>query len=451
MKISFHGAAREVTGSCTLIETATTRVLVDCGLFQGSHLAYPRNLEPFPFDASTIDAVIITHGHIDHIGRIPKLVKDGFKGRIFAIHPTRLIAKLMWQDAAHVMKDDARRHDKPALYLPKEIPAVYEMVHGVSYDQRIKVSDDLSFNYRESGHIFGSGFVEIDADGIKVVCSGDLGNDFVPILRPTDRISVQADVVVCESTYGDRVHEDAKTRSERLKAAVLSTIQKKGVLLIPAFSLERTQEILYELNEMVETGKLPRVPMFLDSPLAIKVLPIYHQFSEYYDKEAKALKRSGDDFFQFPGLQITKKADESEAILNVPPPKVIIAGSGMMHGGRIMHHLVHYLNDPRTTVLVVGYQSAGTVGRAVMEGAQKVIIEHQEVNIRASIEVIGAYSAHADQPKLLKWMSSGPSAPKQIYLNHGELNAQEVLAEHITNDLGYPVSIPMFGEVFEHS
>jgi metallo-beta-lactamase family protein len=450
MRISFHGAAGEVTGSCTLIETDKTRVLVDCGMFQGSHDSYPRNLEAFSFDPRTIDAVVITHAHIDHIGRIPKLVKEGFKGRIFAVHPTRLFAKLMWQDAAHVMKDDARRHDKPAIYLPKEVPAVYELVHGVGYDANVQVSGDVSFRFRESGHIFGSAFVEFDAGGIRLACSGDLGNDLVPILRPTESIT-DADIVVSESTYGDRVHEDPKARAARLEQAVLETVRKNGVLLIPAFSLERSQEILYELNEMVESGRVPKIPMFLDSPLAIRVLPIYRQFPEYYDTEAKALKKAGDDFFQFPGLHVTKKPEESQAIIEVPPPKVVIAGSGMMHGGRIMHHLVEYLNDPRNTVLVVGYQSAGTVGRSVVEGAKKVHIEHQDVNVRANIEVIGAYSAHADQPKILKWINSGKRQPSTVYLNHGEPHAQEVLADRLRADHGLDVRIPAMGEGFEHS
>ncbi|HTK03979.1 MAG TPA: MBL fold metallo-hydrolase, partial [Candidatus Eisenbacteria bacterium] len=391
MKITFHGAAREVTGSCTLVETPTTRVLVDCGLFQGNGNAYDRNMAPFPFEPSTIDAVILTHAHIDHIGRFPKLVKQGFSGRVFATHPTRLLARLMWQDAAHVMKDEARRHKRPGIYMPKDVGPAFDLLHGVPYDTTVRISDDFSFKFREAGHIFGSGFVEADVYGTRLVCSGDLGNDYVPILRPTARI-VDGDVIVMESTYGDRVHENPKVRSERLKAAVLDCAKRKGTLLIPAFSLERAQEILYELNILVESKQVPALPTFLDSPLAIKALPIYHQFSEYYDQEAAELKSSGDDFFKFPGLEITKKPEESRSIIGVPSPKIVIAGSGMMHGGRIMHHLVDYLADPNTTVLVVGYQSAGTVGRAITEGAKTVRIDHQEVEVHAKIDIIGSYS-----------------------------------------------------------
>lgn len=449
MKITFFGAAREVTGSCTLLETPTTRVIVDCGMHQGSGNSYDRNMAPFPFDPKSIDAVILTHAHIDHTGRTVQLVKNGFKGRIFATHPTRLLSKLMWQDAARVMKDEQRRYGRPAPYMPKDIPATYEMIHGASYDTTVRVSDDFSFKFREAGHIFGSGFIEANAYGTKVVMSGDLGNDYVPILRPTSRI-VEGDIVVMESTYGDRVHEDPQHRSERLKAAVIENHAKKGTLLIPAFSLERAQEILYELNTMVENKQVPRSNIFLDSPLAIKALPIYHQFAELYDQEAAALKASGDDFFKFPGLTITKKPAESRAILEAPTPKIIIAGSGMMHGGRIMHHLVDYLSRPNTTLLVVGYQSAGTVGRAISEGAKMVRIDHEQVEVRAKVEIIGSYSAHADQLKLMKWVTSAVDTPRKVYLNHGEPHASEELAQKLRIEHGLEVAVPAIGDTFTH-
>jgi metallo-beta-lactamase family protein len=449
MKITFYGAAREVTGSCTLIETPTTRVLVDCGMIQGNGNSYERNMAPFPFDVSTIDALILTHAHIDHTGRTPRMVKDGFHGRIFATQPTRLLTKLMWQDAAHVMKDEARRYKRPAPYMPKDIPAAFDLIHGVSYDTTVRVSNDFSFVFREAGHIFGSGFIEADVYGTRLVMSGDLGNDYVPILRPTARI-VDGDVVVMESTYGDRVHEDPQQRAERLKAAVIENFKNKGTLLIPAFSLERAQEILYELHQMVESKQAPATPTFLDSPLAIKALPIYHQFSEYYDKEATELKDAGEDFFKFPGLVVTKKPAESREIIGIPKPKIVIAGSGMMHGGRIMHHLVDYLGDPKTTLLVVGYQSAGTVGRSISEGATTVRIDHQEISVKARVDIIGAYSAHADQPKLMRWVTSGRTLPKKVYLNHGEPHASEELAEKLRAEFSLDVAVPAKGDNFTH-
>ncbi|MBI4458344.1 MBL fold metallo-hydrolase [Candidatus Uhrbacteria bacterium] len=449
MKLTFCGAAGEVTGSCTLVETERTRVLIDCGMFQGGSSSYVRNLAEFPFDPKTIDAVILTHAHVDHTGRVPRLVAQGFSGRIFSTHPTRLFSRLMWEDTAHVMKDDARRYKRPPLYVMKDVGPTFELTHGVDYHTQVKISDDISFTLRDAGHIFGSAFVEMQVGGIKTVFSGDLGNDYVPILKPTERM-IDGDVVVMESTYGDRVHEDPKTRIEKLKTAVKETIARKGTLMIPAFSLERTQEILYELNFLVENGSVPQVPIFLDSPLAIKALQIYHQFPEYYDREAKALADAGDDFFKFPGLRVTKNPEESREILEVPPPKVIIAGSGMMHGGRIMHHLVDYLNNKRNTVLVVGYQSAGTLGRAIFEGAKKVHIDHQEILVRAQVEAIGAYSAHADRLKLAKWVTSGLSKPSKVYLNHGEPHAAEYLADAIRTHHDLDAVVPRYGEIFSH-
>ncbi|MDD5251898.1 MAG: MBL fold metallo-hydrolase [Patescibacteria group bacterium] len=448
MKLTFYGAAREVTGSCTLIETGNVRVLVDCGFFQGASLAHARNAEPFAFDPKTLDAVILTHAHIDHIGRFPMLVKQGFKGRTFVTHPTRQLCKLMWIDAAKVMKDDAKREHGVPIYTLDEVFPAYQTLHGVEYGTPVHVKDDFRFTFREAGHIFGSAFVEIEAEGKHVVFSGDIGNDNVPILRSTESITVAPDLVVLEATYGDRVHEGVEERRELLKQAVKDTVKRQGTLMVPAFSLERTQELLYELNAMVEGGELKPVPMYLDSPLAIKVLPIYHRFPEYYNREAAELAKH-DDFFQFPGLHITRTAGESRAIKLVPAPKVIIAGSGMMHGGRIMRHLVDYISHPENTVLVVGYQAAGTIGRAVSEGATRIHIEHQELEVKAHVEIIGAYSAHADQLKLLKWSISGSSKPKRIILNHGEVGGMEVLAGHFRDGKGIPVEMPEVGKTVE--
>lgn len=447
MKLTFFGAAQEVTGSCMLLDTGRTRVVIDCGLFQGGSLAYNRNLEAFPFDPKTVDAVILTHAHIDHIGRFPKLVLGGFSGRTFCTHPTRLLTKLMWIDQANVMKEDAKRYGKPPMYLIDQIWPAYDLLHGVDYDTPVKISDDVHFRLREAGHIFGSSFVELEAAGRKFVFSGDLGNDQVPILRPTEP-HADADVVIMESTYGDRQHEAPSERKRRLRQAVKDTVKKKGVLMIPAFSLERTQEILYELNELVETDQVPRIPFFLDSPLAMKVLPVYQRFPQYYNREAKELARR-DDFFNFPGLKITRRSAESEAISQVPSPKVIIAGSGMMHGGRIMSHLVHYLNNPRNLLLVIGFQAAGTIGRAVLEGANRVHIDHQEVLVKAKVEIVTAYSAHADQTKLLKWLTSAKQRPERVFLSHGEVGALEVLAGHVRQGKGIETVISEFGKEYE--
>lgn len=431
MKLTFHGAAGEVTGSCTLIETGDTRILVDCGMFQGSREAADKNADRFPFDPKSIDAVVLTHAHIDHVGRVPKLIREGFDGNVFASHPTRLFARLMWKDAARVMKYEARRHKGRApIYENKDVNRAFEHTHGIEYTTSFFLPGGVRGTFYDSGHIFGSSFVELSIEGKSIVFSGDVGNDYVPILRETHDL-VACDALVMESTYGDRDHEDSRERSLQLKKAVHDIVERNGVLLIPAFSLERTQEILYELNGYMEKGELPKVDIFLDSPLAIKALPIYREFPKYYDKEAKELKEAGDDFFKFPGLTITKKAKDSAMIAASPPPKVIIAGSGMMHGGRIMGHLVQYLEDERNMVLVVGYQSQGTTGRRVLEGAHHVTIEGEDVDVKAEVRAIRAYSAHADQAKLLRWLDSAPRLPKRVFLNHGERHSAEVLAGKI--------------------
>ncbi len=329
MRLTFCGAAKEVTGSCLLIEAAGAKVLVDCGLFQGNGEAHGHNIAPFPFNPRELDAVILTHAHIDHIGRFPKLVKEGFSGRAFVTRPTRLLNKLMWHDAAHVMKDDARRGGRRPLYANADVAASFSCLHGVEYGMKVRIKPGFDFRLREAGHIFGSSFVEIETEGKRLVASGDIGNDHVPILRQTEPITVKADVLILESTYGDRHHENPDERVRRLQSAVIEAESNGGTLLIPAFSLERTQEILYELNGLVESGQVPRLPIFLDSPLAIKVLPVYHEFPQYYNSEAKELAER-DDFFDFPGLQITRRPEDSRRIDSVQGPKVIIAGSGMM-------------------------------------------------------------------------------------------------------------------------
>jgi metallo-beta-lactamase family protein len=432
MKITFHGAAGEVTGSCTLIETGDTRILVDCGLFQGNHDANEKNAGPFPFDPKSIDAVILTHAHIDHVGRVPKLVREGFKGRIFSSHPTRLFARLMWKDAARVMKSESRRHrGRQPIYENADVNAAFELTHGIDYSTSFLISGGIRGSFHDAGHIFGSSFVDLTIEGKTIVFSGDVGNDYVPILRETAGL-IPCDALVMESTYGDRDHEDSRERSLQLKKAVEDIVARKGVLLIPAFSLERTQEILYELNGYIERGELPKVDIFLDSPLAVKALSIYREFPKYYDKEAKELKDAGDDFFRFPGLTITKTGKDSLSIIAAPSPKVIIAGSGMMHGGRIMGHLVQYLEDARNMVLVVGYQSQGTIGRKVLDGAHHVTIEGEDVDVKAEVRAIRAYSAHADQAKLLRWLDSAPRLPRTVFLNHGEQHSSEVLAGRIS-------------------
>ena len=441
MNLSFHGAAREVTGSCYLLETAQTRILVDCGMFQGGSYCEAKNHEAFRFDPSTIDAVIVTHGHLDHTGRLPKLFQAGFKGPMYATPPTVPIASLVIKDALHIMEDDFKRFAKPVLYAEKDVDAAVKAFRPIDYDHTTKIGD-ISFRFRDAGHIFGSAFVEIhEQGGVKMAFSGDLGNEHVPIIRETAQLS-SVDMLVMESTYGNRIHEDESTREQKLKDVITRTAQRNGVLLIPAFAIERTQQLLFELSRLVETKSIPEVDVYLDSPMAISVTEVMRDFPQYYDPEARHLVAAGDDFFNFPRLRVCRTRDESQTINAARRPKVIIAGSGMMNGGRILHHLVRYLGDARSTVLIIGYQAEGTLGRKLYEREKNVQVLAEHINVKAEITSIGAYSAHADQNKLVNWVHRAAGKPEKIFITHGEEGASVALSTRIEKELDIRTIVP---------
>ena len=445
MRITFFGAAREVTGSCYFVETAQARVLVDCGMFQGSAFTDAKNFQDFGFDPSTIDALIVTHGHLDHVGRIPKLIKEKFKGRIYISPPTAEIAVVVLKDAEQIMKDEFRREYRPMLYGDEDVAAVKPLCAPTDYDRKVTVGD-LTFRFRDAGHIFGSAFVEIEEKGgARVAFSGDLGNRNVPILRPTAQLA-EADVAIIESTYGNRIHEDESTRETRLRQVIADTVKRKGTLVIPAFAIERTQQLLYELHHLVENRLIPAIDVYLDSPMAVEITKIIKEFPKYYDVEAMRLVASGEDLFDFPGLRITMTREESKAINVAPLPKVVIAGSGMMNGGRIQHHLVRTLGSAKNTVLIIGYQAAGTLGRRLYTGEKRVDVLGERVEVKADIVSIGAYSAHGDQPKLVEWLKTAAKKPSHVYCTHGEEDAAAALATRITEDLGIVADVPRFGD-----
>lgn len=445
MKVTFYGATREVTGSCYLVETETTKILIDCGMFQGCNLCDTKNYLAFLFDASKIDAVAITHAHLDHTGRLPKLVKEGFKGKIYCTPPTARLAQLVIEDAFNIMKEDHEREYRPMLYGLEDVAEVAKRYVPVDYSRRVKVGD-LSFRFRDVGHIFGSAFIEVeDAQGKRVTFSGDVGNIHTPILKPTAQLSA-TDVMIIESTYGNRIHEDESTRETKLKEALIRTVNNKGVLIIPAFAIERTQQLLYEMNHLIENKLVPKIDIYLDSPMAIKATEIIKDYPQYYAGEALRLSETGDDLFDFPGLHITATRDQSKTINDAPKPKVIISGSGMMNGGRILHHLVRYLSDPNSTVLIIGYQAEGTLGRDLYSGKKIVNVLQERVIVNATIGSIGSYSAHADQKKLVEWIGSAEKLPKQVYCTHGEEGASAALATRLTEELGVAADVPRFGD-----
>lgn len=447
MRISFFGASREVTGSCYLVESAKAKILVDCGMFQGCNLCGAQNFAEFPFDASTIDAICITHAHLDHTGRIPKLVKAGFKGKIYGTPPTAKLATLVLEDAFKIMLSDFKRDYRPMLYEEEDIVTALKNFSPIEYHAPLTVKD-LTITFKDAGHIFGSAFIEVrEKNGGSVSFSGDLGNDGTQILKQTEQLGA-VDALVVESTYGNRIHEDESTRESKLKTIIERTVKQKGVLIIPAFAIERTQQLLYELNHLIENHIMKPVDIYLDSPMAIKATEVVKSFPKYYDKAAFKLMASGDDMFDFPGLQRMLSKDESKLINDAPKPKVIISGSGMMNGGRILHHLRRYLSDKSTTVLIVGYQAEGTLGRQLYRGDKMVEIYGDRIPVKATIESIGAYSAHADQNKIVSWINTAESKPKRVFVTHGEEGSATALATRLQLDLHIPSEAPRYGDSF---
>jgi metallo-beta-lactamase family protein len=452
MNITFLGATKEVTGSNFLLEHDGTKILIDCGLFQSGRFSEQKNYQPFNFNPAEIDLLILTHAHIDHSGRIPVLVKkgQGFQGPIYGTSPTLDFAEILFSDSLRILEKEAHYHDHDPIYNEANVATAVNLFKKVDYDQEVLINQNLSFVLRDAGHILGSAIVEIfyHENNLKrkIVFSGDLGNYPNPILKRTVEIN-QADYLVIESTYGGHQHEDVESRKKILQGVIEETINRGGVLMIPAFAIERTQELLMEINELVEKKQIPAVPILLDSPLAIKVTDIYKQSHRYFNHEVKKVIKSGDDIFQFPGLQFCLTPEASKRINSLPAPKIIIAGSGMSNGGRIIHHERRYLSDPKNTLLIIGYQAEGTLGRKIIDGAKEVQILGEVVPIKAQIIKIGGYSAHADQVKLIEWVKPMSSSLKKVFLVHGEPESMKILAQKMTEELDLEVSIPNFQDI----
>lgn len=454
MEISFHGAARGVTGSCHLLEAKDDagkdhKLLFDCGMFQGTQFASEWNQDEFGFDPASVEHVFITHPHIDHTGRLARLVSKGFNGVIHMTVPCLALSKIVLDDAYHIMLENSKRNGEMVLYEREDLAGVYERVVTVGYHEQVEVGTGIKIMFHDAGHVLGSSFISVEAEGKKIVFSGDIGNDDVPILPDTEPI-VDADIVVCESTYGDRLHENRAERTDKLKQAIENTIRNKSVLMIPAFSIERTQELLYELNDILLHDLKTNIPIFLDSPMAIQATQAYRDFKSYLRFDVPIHSDPDHDFFTFPNLRETLKKEESKYINEVKAPKIIIAGSGMMSGGRIMHHLLRYLSDPDNTLLIIGYQAHGTIGREILDGAKSVMIFRHEVEVNAKVQSIGSFSAHGDQDKLTKWLKSeGGKAPSRIFLVHGEEDSKEVFAKRLRKEIGSKVDVPDFQTKYE--
>jgi len=453
MKLHFCGGTETVTGVKFLLEAKggskkTIKMLVDCGAVQGSREREEENYKPFLFNASEVDYLFITHAHIDHIGLIPKLYKEGFRGRIFAIPPTIDLARLTLADSHRLIEREARKLRRKPFYAKEDVENSLALMEPVQYNRRRKLTNEIYFRFQDAGHILGSAIIEIWAENKKIVFSGDLGNAPTPFLNPPAKI-VEADYVLIESTYGNRIHEDRIQRKEILENVIEEVFGKKGVLMIPAFAVERTQELLFELNELVENNRIPDLPIFMDSPLAIKVTEVYKKHQKYFNKKANYLIKKGDDLFHFPGLTLTANAQESKSINRIAPPKIIIAGSGMSTGGRILFHEKAYLSDSRNCLLIISYQAKGGLGRKILEGAKSVNIFGEEVLVKANVVSVGGYSSHADQNDLYNWLANFSKPLKNIFMIHGERDAAEALAQRVRDHLGFSASVPKAGEIVE--
>jgi len=444
-QITFLGAAENVTGSKFYIEHGKSRILIDCGLFQERDFR-DRNWEKFPINPSSIQTMILTHAHIDHCGYIPKLVKDGFRGKIYCTAPTAEITKISLIDSAKLQAADAeykqKRHKKEerkgahpevALYDVDDVRKVFPLFRKVSYTNEIKISSDITATFYDAGHILGSAMIElkVSEQGKEktYVFSGDIGRWNRPILEDP-HIFEKADCVVMEATYGNRVHEDVGPSLEKFASVINETKRRGGNVIIPSFAINRTQEVLYYLDQLLDAGKIPQLLTFVDSPMAVDVTEVYNMYPDDFDKEAKEILEKENSLFHFPLLKMSKSAEESKAINHIKGSAIIIAGSGMCTGGRIKHHLVSNLSRPESTILFVGYQAAGTLGRIILERPKDVRIFGQNRPVRAKIEKINGFSAHADRDELLKWVSGLKKAPKNIFIVHAEKNVAKDFSQY---------------------
>jgi metallo-beta-lactamase family protein len=494
LDIQFLGAVGCVTGSQFLVSAGERRLLVDCGIFQGSPEEVARNRLPFAFEPDAIDALLLTHAHLDHIGRVPALVKGGYRGQIIATHGTVELGEIVLRDAAKLQAEaearwrrhhpdvsegadeevavetddpslprrlrsarpEGRTETRAALYGEADVEQAMTQARGVDYDTEVPVLDGITAVFHDAGHILGSAIIELrvsdGASATTIVFSGDLGRDGSPILRDPTPLA-HADFVLIESTYGNREHASHEQAVGELVTAVGEVATGAGVMLIPSFAIGRTQELIWILDELVRTKRIPHLPLFLDSPMASRATGVYRNHPEAYDDETRVLLTSGDSPLEYPGQEFTDTVEQSKAIRNAPRPFMIVASSGMLTGGRIMHHLKDVLPDPASTLLFIGYQGQGTLGRHLQDGARTARIDGKEVDVRCHVRSISGFSAHADEHELAAWLrrfaaarDGGTSPPETVFVVHGDPDAAEAFAATIRNDLELTAHVPAHRE-----
>ena len=472
MKVTFLGATKTVTGSNFLVEGAEKKFLVDCGMYQGSAADEFENEAPFLFNVEDIDFMLLTHAHIDHSGRIPKLYNEGYRKEVIATKATCDLCSIMLPDSGHIQEMEAEWKNKkkerkgedpvPPIYTAEDAAKSLEIFRPVQYNEIVDIDENIKVRFNDAGHMLGSSIIEvwITENGAtkKIVFTGDLGNNDIPLLSPPTMIS-DADYLVMESTYGNRLHMRNDDKAEIFLNVVYETLEKGGTVVIPSFAVGRTQEILYELNRIKDKKddeefskkyqKLMSVPVYVDSPLAISATEVFKENMNLFNEETQAIINEGDNPLEFNGLKFTRTADESKALNASEESSIIISASGMCEVGRIKHHLKHHLWEPNSTILFVGYQAPGTLGRKLVDGEKKVKIFGEEIAVNARIEYIEGYSGHADQEWLMNFVYSFTTPPKHIFLVHGEPEGQKVLKQKLEENTNIPITIPDYGETYE--
>ena len=464
MKLHFLGANRQVTGSRYILEAGGKQVMIDCGMFQERHFQ-SRNWDVSAITAREIDALVLTHVHIDHCGLIPKLAKEGFFAPLYCTQPSAALLEVMLRDSAKIQMEDAeykeRRHRKQGrrgphpevpLYTDQDVTTVLPMVQPRPYLEPVEVVPGMRVTFHDAGHILGSAMLEFDVTEAgrttKVIFSGDIGQWDKPIIEDPTYLS-RGDYIVMESTYGDRLHKEGGDVAGQLARVVNETHVRGGNVVIPTFATERAQELMFYFGRLVHAGEIPQMPVFLDSPMAVDITGIFLKFEQYFDAEMRKAIESDVPPLRFPGLKLVRTADESKRINQFPQSCVIMASSGMCNAGRIKHHLKNNLPRPESTVLFVGHQSEGTLGRQILDGAREVRIHGELFPVRAHIAQIYGFSAHGDRDDLLRWLRHFQSPPKQLFLTHGEERVSLALAETVRQQLGWPVSVPNYLDVVE--